>query len=96
MMFYFYILSCSIIGFVWSEILTQPGEIFNKLFNQIDRLPLWLSKPLGGCAKCVTGQIALWTYLYYYHSNYSAFIHVSFICQSIFITWMLLKVQERL
>lgn len=83
-------------GFVWSEILTQPGEIANKLFNLIDRLPLWLSKPLGGCAKCVTGQIALFTYLYYYRHDYSPFWHITFICSSIFVTWSILKIQEKL
>lgn len=83
------------IGFVWSEILTQPGEAFNWLFKYIDRLPLWLSKPLGGCAKCVTGQIALWTFIYHYHTDYSLFWHIYFVSLSILITWITQKLTER-
>lgn len=91
------IILCSIIGFVWSEILTQPGHMFNSLFNWIDKnFNSIIAKPLGGCALCVTGQIALWTYLYTYRHDYNIFQHIAFISSSIFITWLLLKLQEKL
>ncbi len=91
------IILCSIVGFVWAEILTQPGHIFNWLFNYIDKnFQTWISKPLGGCALCVTGQIALWTGVYIFRQDYNPFQHIAFISSSIFITWLLLKIQEKL
>lgn len=91
------IILCSICGFVWAEILTQPGHIFNGLFNWIDRtFQPRFAKPLGGCAVCVTGQIACWVGLYVIRHHYNPFHHIAFICTSIFITWIILKVQERL
>lgn len=97
------IVGCSIMGFMWAEFYTQPGEIFNKLFNKIDKLSLFLSKPLGGCARCVTGQLALWSFLLFlpYNSCELSLIikhlyyHILFISTSILITWIILTIKER-
>ena len=58
-----------------------------------------LLKPLGGCSKCVAGQLSLWAYLYLFHHQYSftIFIHLIFtICLTILITLALKKALLRL
>lgn len=45
---------------VFCEILTAEGNIFYWYRLQIDKLPMWLYKPLGGCTVCYSGQVALW------------------------------------
>lgn len=62
------------VGFIYTVVLTRPGEIFsglyrrlNERFNKIDECT-WrkhdhpLFKILIGCEKCNSGQLALWTY----------------------------------
>ena len=43
--------------------LGQEGMIFAWYQQLINRLPEWLSKPLGGCYKCMTGQMMLWYFV---------------------------------
>ena len=43
--------------------LGEPGEIFSLYQKLLDRLPLWLAKPLGACHKCFTGQVLFWFFL---------------------------------
>ena len=54
-------LACSIVGFVYSAVLTQPDHLLAWLDYQLSHLPWWAYKPLIGCPKCVTGQMALWS-----------------------------------
>ena len=42
----------------------EPEMIFAWYQRLIDRLPLWLNKPLGGCTYCLTGQVSLWYFLF--------------------------------
>ena len=73
-----YAFMCAIVGYIYSDVLTEGGMIFNSLYKWLDyqncsgkrRLPEWIFKPIIGCFKCVAGQIALWTYLYINKSNY--------------------------
>jgi hypothetical protein len=98
--FYQHILISVVIGFTWSEILTQPSEMFSWAFKLIDKLPFWLSKPLGGCAKCFSGQIAFWTYIVvfpYQYSNIllSIYLHIYFVSLTILAAWLLQKATEK-
>ena len=43
--------------------LGEPGNIFAPYQRLIARLPDWLYNPLGGCHKCLTGQVCFWYYL---------------------------------
>lgn len=60
----------------------------------------WLLKPLGACAKCVSGQIALWLFLteaiiHSYYSDYNCIFtvanHLFTICLAIIITRLIQK-----
>ena len=68
------------------RIACQPGEVLGWYENLISRLPEWIYKPLGGCAKCFAGQIALWSY--FIHPN-GIFIHVLFIFSTIAVTYFI-------
>lgn len=52
-------LICSMFVFIG-----EPDMIFAPYQRLINRLPLYLYKPLGGCSKCLTGQVALWYFLF--------------------------------
>ena len=89
----------AIAAFVYSYILTQPGEVFgpwnrflserlnkNRLNEGLPLHPLY--KLLVGCEKCIAGQVSLWSYLYVTHEYYSLLIgfgHVLFVCLTIFL-----------
>jgi hypothetical protein len=42
----------------------------------------WFYRPIWGCEKCLSGQIAMWYYLFNF-GNYSIFCHVVAICTAI-------------
>jgi hypothetical protein len=44
--------------------LGEEGMIFHWYRKLICRLPEWLCRPLGGCYRCLTGQICLWYFLF--------------------------------
>ena len=81
---------CGIMGIVWSTILVDKGMIFNsidkylykKLNSSKQQLegeysPLY--KIVIGCERCFTGQLALWSYIYFCYNNvltYSIISHI--------------------
>lgn len=78
----------AVVGLVYSYILTREGQIFEHFYNYaINRLPAWLHQPLIACHLCVTGQLALWLFIFLICPiigiEYNFFLHVYFICQSI-------------
>lgn len=83
-------LAIALSAFVYSNILTEPGQILNQAFDFLERhLPEWLFKPLMGCQYCVCGQWALWFYFYMcfieHGAKYHWWLHLWFIMQTIFI-----------
>jgi hypothetical protein len=85
-------LEIAIIAYVYSVILTEPGMILNGVYRYLEgrKLPDWLFKPLIDCYKCVSGQLALWSY-FFLTSKYNPFEHIFFICFTIFISILLDK-----
>jgi hypothetical protein len=96
----------AVVAFVYSEMLTAPGMIFNRLFIQLDSLlPEYIHKPLIGCYKCVSGQMALWYFgLKYTFCNltislsglFLIFDLIGFICLTIFTAWIIAKIHNHL
>lgn len=66
------IIKVPIITFIF-YICGEPGEIFDWYQKLIFHLPEYLWKPLGGCIKCVTGQVCFWFYLYKNYQDYHLF-----------------------
>lgn len=97
MMIMTYILTallCTISALTYTGKLTEPGMILShwkKFLNQkigslrkskkpsID----WLYDPIIGCKYCVSGQFALWVYLFKF-DEYDILGHIGFVCLSIF------------
>ncbi len=80
----------AITAFVYSNILTEPGEIFGKLYGflydlfQTDkRARLGASfhpifKMIMACPKCVSGQLSFWYFMAHYYTGYSSGIQSFF------------------
>lgn len=72
----------AILAVVYTYILTQPGQLFNGLYNKLDKFfktdtrrsngksehPLF--KILIYCHLCLSGQVALWLFIYFNWINY--------------------------
>lgn len=82
----------AIVAWVFSNILIDEGMIFEKWWLVLNKLPNWLSKPLGACEYCLAGQIALWYYIvkYVYCGAYIGFIqHIVAISVVIFFVHLI-------
>lgn len=77
----------AITAFVYSHILTQPGEIFGKLYARLDIFfntdkrsceglgfhPIF--KMIMACPKCVSGQLSFWYYMAHNYVGYLSGTH---------------------
>lgn len=95
----FFLLSflISVTAFVYSNVLTQPSEIFSNLYGRLDSFfendrryvhgldqhPIF--KMVIGCEKCVSGQMSLWIFLFFNYKNYLAFEFSTIIYHALFI-----------
>lgn len=60
-----------IVGWIYSAKLTDAGMILNWWYVFADQhLPKWIAKPVVTCFKCVSGQIGLWSFVYFSHQEY--------------------------
>ena len=78
-----------IVAWVFVLILLEEGMIFEWWWNVLNKLPDLLAKPLGKCEYCLSGQLALWYFIYYSWGNYSIFWHIGFISIAILTTKMI-------
>lgn len=102
------ILAISITAFTFSEILISSGNIFagyleslksTLQFDPTDDTKLTRYKQklisiLGGCAKCMAGQIAFWYFLFHLHSFSGIFELIAKTCAAIFCTYTLQKLDQ--
>lgn len=77
-------------AFVFTNILTADGQILQNVQDYLERhLPEKIYKPLIGCELCVSGQWALWFYLYFtlieQQQKYHWWLHIWVVMQTIFI-----------
>ena len=74
-----------IVAWVFVFILMDSGMIFERWWLVLNKLPMWLSKPLGACEYCFAGQLALWYYLIHelIVGSYNALYHIAFISVAI-------------
>lgn len=63
----FWGLCCAVVGVVWAHVIAgedNPLNFWFKWLNTWHEAPgwhSWVSSPIGGCQKCFSGQLALWT-----------------------------------
>ncbi len=76
---------CSVIGYVVPGILLYE-DVLNWYARLLGRLPEWLGKPLGLCAVCFTGQIALWSSVIYAINTGANLIYIAYtVCLAIYL-----------
>lgn len=71
----FYALVTGILGYLFTYKLIQDGEllgVYGKFIHFLEnskrsnKFTKYISKPLGGCIVCFTGQLSLWVSLLYF------------------------------
>lgn len=86
-----FIISVSVIAFVYRNILLKPQMILGWLADWMDTHAEkyhYIIYPMGYCSKCFAGQLALWAWLYVMPS-WDWFEHFTVICGAIFGVWAL-------
>ena len=78
------LIQISIIASVFS-FLGDEDMIFSWYRKLIMKLPNWLSRPLGSCNLCITGQACFWYYLFT-TTNYNLIEHLFFASAGIFLS----------
>ena len=73
-----------IVAWVFVIILMDEGMIFSRYWDILNLLPNWLAMPLGKCEYCLSGQLALWYFLYTHWHDYNVFYHIAYISLAIF------------
>ena len=53
----------SLITFMFSALSQQERSVLSWYGRLINKLPWYLSRPIGGCYMCLTGQVCLWYYV---------------------------------
>jgi len=89
-----YSFEVSLITYVYSVILTEPGMLLTGLWKWLEskHLPEWIFNPLINCFKCVAGQVALWSFFFLF--PYNIFNHIFFISLTIFISLIINKLYQ--
>ena len=87
------LIAISIIGYTVAHVLNTE-EVMSWYHRLIFRLPTYLYKPLGGCGKCLAGQIALWYYVCMF--DYSWYQHISFVTTAIFLANLIKITHDRI
>ena len=89
------IIIIAICSYVYVNILTEQGMILGWWYDLLKKLPEWLFNPLVGCIYCVTGQVALWYYLFTYWNEYNLLTHIVYICLSIFAVEIIMIIKTK-
>jgi len=74
-----------VVAWVFVFILMDTDMIFQKWWLVLNKLPQWLSKPLGACEFCFAGQLGFWYYLIHelIDGTYNAIYHIVFVSVAI-------------
>lgn len=82
----------SVVGFVYADILTGPGMVFEDLDSYLEaKLKRWLYKPLIGCSRCAAGQASIWLYPLLV-DEYSPLNHLFTVCLTVLFVVFLEKI----
>ena len=91
-------LKIAVVGFVWSGILVQPGELFDWVPRVICRMTNneKIHKVTFACEKCFSGQLAFWSYLMIHFEDYDLSTHIYFTFLTMFFVALLTKLWKKL
>jgi len=76
--------------------LGETGMIFNFYQKWIERFPQWLYKPLGGCYKCLTGQVLTHYYWITHLHDYNVIDQLFYPSMGILIVTILNYLYEKI
>lgn len=111
LLLHFMAFACAMIGFIYSDVLTEPDMIFHSWYKFLESWLVpefnFLFYPLVHCFRCVSGQLAFWTFfvLNFYSDilDYTTisncafligkalFIHAYYISLTIYLAWLISK-----
>jgi hypothetical protein len=101
LLFWLHALLTAAAAVIFADLLVQDGMLLAPVQRwlrdwyraragaELDDQTWW--KPLWGCATCVSGQFALWAYLYHYHAAYSWYQHLYFVSAALLFSLILQK-----
>ncbi len=78
---------CAMIGFVYSDVLTEPNMVFHSLYKFLERKIgnyKFLFHPVIHCFRCVSGQLAFWTF--FVLNFYADILHFDSIANGVFLS----------
>jgi hypothetical protein len=83
------------------DMCMQEGMILHRYYKIIEKLPVWLFKPIGGCCYCLGGWLFICTYLitiFFIKSVFSenSFILALFGVLGIGINYVFIKLIDRI
>jgi len=94
--------SCALIGATVINVLSKEpilnwwfvlGERLGKTVKDRREVERWFYKPIWGCDKCFSGQLALWSFAVtrtdwgaFKMQDYSIFCHVLAVCTAVFMS----------
>lgn len=73
----------SIAAWVFVNVLQDEGMILERYGRLLDKMPGWLSHPLGKCDRCLAGSLSFW--VFFLTDAYNPVRHVCFVCFAIFL-----------
>lgn len=94
----FFAFQLGVLGYVITCILMAEDYLLEWYLDLLLVLEIkgkfgkWLSKPLGLCEKCMTGQIALWVWLIVNNGEYLEDWFTALLRHALFISFSILSV----
>lgn len=91
----------ALVGFTYSEILTQGGMLLDKLYNFLqirleEKHEKWFNV-LINCPKCVSGQWSLWVFFFtpFFELSFTGLsLHIAFITITIWNVLIINKIYK--
>lgn len=83
----------AVLSVVFNRILIEEGMIFGFWGKLLNNMPDKLAYPLGECAYCFGGQVALW--YYFFIEEWNIFNHIFFVSTTIFLIHLILWIYDR-
>lgn len=88
-----FVIVVSVTAYTWTALLTQPGDIFERLPSLVANHPLLL-KVLFQCERCFAGQLSLWLYPALFWNTYAWQVHFVVVIFSIFLANTIARLYE--
>ncbi len=89
----------AVFAYVYSNILTDEDQLLNWVYNKLDQKIVryrWIFHVVIHCEKCISGQAALWLYLYFNFFKYNFLHHLFFITFTILAAEFIKQIHKKI